>query len=49
MLSPNNLMQNERITKMEGTGDRVGTGTVEREGTGTEVEDGRVKITEEIF
>ena len=41
MLSPNNLKQNERVTKREGTG--------EREGTGTGVEDGRVKITEEIF
>ena len=41
MLSPNNLMQNERITKREGTGDRVGTGTG--------VEDGRVNINEETF
>ena len=47
MLSPNNLKQNKRVTKREGTG--TGTGTGEREGTGTGVEDGRVKITEEIF
>ena len=39
MLSPNNLKQNERVTKRVGTGDRVGTGTG--------VEDGRVKITQE--
>ena len=35
MLSPNNLKQNERVTKREESEDREGTGTGESEGTGT--------------